>query len=82
MSWSSWDSAKYNELKSSRKDAKKPRRKERGQKMLNRDYTLQHGRYRIIRVIGQGGMGAVYEAYDNNLSSRVSVRRRDFAPPQ
>jgi len=42
--------------------------------MLTKNTTLQHGRYRIIRSIGQGGMGAVYEAYDNNLSNRVALK--------
>jgi len=42
--------------------------------MLTPNTTLQHGRYRIIRPIGQGGMGAVYEAYDNNLSNRVALK--------
>ena len=42
--------------------------------MLTPNSTLQHGRYRIIRPIGQGGMGAVYEAYDNNLRNHVALK--------
>jgi len=42
--------------------------------MLTPNSTLQHGRYRIIRPIGQGGMGAVYEAYDNHLNNRVALK--------
>ena len=42
--------------------------------MLTANSTLQHGRYRIIRPVAQGGMGAVYEAYDNNLNNRVALK--------
>ena len=42
--------------------------------MLTPNSTLQHGRYRIIRPIGQGGMGAVYEGYDNNLKNRIAIK--------
>src|SRR3954470_9693594 len=35
--------------------------------------TLQ-GRYRLTRVIGKGGMGAVYEAVQLPLNKRVAVK--------
>jgi serine/threonine protein kinase len=37
--------------------------------------TLIHARYTIIRLIGQGGMGAVYEAYDQRLNIRVALKQ-------
>lgn len=37
--------------------------------------TLIHSRYQIVRQIGQGGMGAVYEAIDTRLSSRVALKQ-------
>ena len=50
--------------------------------------TLLQDRYRIVRQLGQGGMGTVYEAVDQRLSSIVAIKenfltsdeaRRSFA---
>ncbi|MCS6841487.1 MAG: protein kinase [Roseiflexus sp.] len=37
--------------------------------------TLVHNRYRIVRTIGKGGMGAVYEAFDLRLQSPVALKQ-------
>ena len=37
--------------------------------------TLVHDRYRIIRPVGRGGMGAVYEAIDARLLNTVAVKQ-------
>src|SRR4051812_3507724 len=32
------------------------------------------GRYRVLRVVGEGGMGRVYEAVDPQIGSRVAIK--------
>jgi serine/threonine-protein kinase len=46
--------------------------------------TVLEGAYRLVRVIGQGGMGAVYEAIQLRLNKRVAVKlmARELASSQ
>ena len=41
---------------------------------LLRAETLVAGRFQIVRFIGQGGMGQVYEALDLELNSRIALK--------
>ncbi|MCX7643410.1 MAG: serine/threonine protein kinase, partial [Armatimonadetes bacterium] len=53
-----------------------PLRKLRGQG------TILHGRYRLEKVLGCGGMGAVYLATDLRLNTKVAVKENLDASPE
>lgn len=42
--------------------------------------TILDNRYRIVKLVGQGGFGAVYRAWDMALSQPVALKRHDRLP--
>ena len=43
---------------------------------------MLNNRYRIVKLLGQGGFGAVYRAWDTNLSRPCAVQENLDASPE
>jgi serine/threonine protein kinase len=49
------------------------------QRLLPRGSRLGRGRFEVLRPIGEGGMGAVYEVYDAELASSLALKTLSHA---
>src|SRR5437773_1482154 len=43
--------------------------------------TILQGRYHVLSLLAQGGMGAVYQAVDQRLGSTVAIKETFFKDP-
>ncbi len=43
--------------------------------------TILHNRYRIVKLLGQGGFGAVYRAWDTTLNVPCALKENLDASP-
>jgi serine/threonine protein kinase len=44
--------------------------------------TILENRYRIDRLLGQGGMGAIYRGFDLKLKIPLAIKENFFQTPQ
>ena len=43
--------------------------------------TILEKRYRIVRLLSHGGMGAIYRGFDTNLQMQVAIKENFFQTP-
>jgi serine/threonine protein kinase len=49
---------------------------------LSNQQVIHNGRYRIVSLLGQGGMGAVYQAWDLSLDIPVAIKENLDGSPE
>ncbi|MCB0212357.1 MAG: protein kinase [Anaerolineae bacterium] len=50
--------------------------------MTLKEYTILENRYRIDTLLAQGGMGAIYQAFDLNLNTPVAIKENSLQTPE